>query len=44
VLRLVAGQARTINNICASGGARQTNTRALVEVLTVIARERGLRR
>lgn len=44
VLRLVAGQGRTINSLAAGGSARLANTRALAEVLTAIARERGLRR
>lgn len=44
VLRLVAGQGRTINSLGSSGSARLANTRALVEVLGAIAKERGLRR
>lgn len=44
VLRLVAGQGRTINSLGGGGSARQANTRALVEALSAIARERGLRR
>jgi hypothetical protein len=44
VLRLVAGQGRTINSIAPGGSARLTNTRALTEALEEIARERGLRR
>ena len=44
VLRLVAGQGRTINSLGAGGSARLANTRALTEVLRAIAVERGLRR
>jgi hypothetical protein len=44
VLRLVAGQGRTISSLGSGGSARLANTRALVEVLQAIARERGLRR
>jgi hypothetical protein len=44
VLRLVAGQGRTINSLGAGGSARLANTRALVEVLRAIAVERRLRR
>lgn len=44
VLRLVAGQARTILSLGSSGSAKRMNTLALVEALTLIARERGLRR
>lgn len=44
VLRLVAGQGRTINSLGSGGSARLANTRALVEVLRAIAVERGLRR
>jgi hypothetical protein len=44
VLRLVAGQGRTINSLGAGGSARLANTRALAEVLRAIALERGLRR
>jgi hypothetical protein len=44
VLRLVAGQGRTINSIASGGSARSINTRALIEVLQAVARERGLRR
>lgn len=44
VLRLVAGQGRTINSLASGGSARLANTRALAEVLKVIAQERGLRR
>lgn len=44
VLRLVAGQGRTINSLGAGGSARLANTRALLEVLRAIAVERGLRR
>jgi hypothetical protein len=44
VLRLVAGQGRTINSLAPSGSARLTNTKALTEVLRGIAMERGLRR
>jgi hypothetical protein len=44
VLRLVAGQGRTINSIAPGGSARLANTRALTEVLDAIAKERGLKR
>jgi len=44
VLRLVAGQGRTINSLATGGSARLANTRALGEVLRAIAMERGLRR
>jgi hypothetical protein len=44
VLRLVAGQGRTINSLATGGSARLSNTRALTEVLRAIAVERGLRR
>jgi hypothetical protein len=44
VLRLVAGQGRTINSLATGGSARLANTRALIEVLTAVAKERGLRR
>lgn len=44
VLRLVAGQGRTINSLGSGGSARLANTRALVEALRAIAVERGLRR
>lgn len=44
VLRLVAGQGRTINSLGSGGSARLANTRALAEVLRAIATERGLRR
>jgi hypothetical protein len=44
VLRLVAGQGRTINSIAPGGSARLMNTRALTEVLRAVAEERGLRR
>jgi hypothetical protein len=44
VLRLVAGQGRTINSLGSGGSARLANTRALVEVLAAVAQERGLRR
>jgi hypothetical protein len=44
VLRLVAGQGRTINSLGSGGSARLANTRALAEVLRAIAVERGLRR
>jgi hypothetical protein len=44
VLRLVAGQGRTINSLGAGGSARLANTRALAEVLRAIAVERRLRR
>jgi len=44
VLRLVAGQGRTINSIAPGGSARAANTKALMAVLGEIARERGLRR
>jgi hypothetical protein len=44
VLRLVAGQGRTINSLAPGGSARLANTRALVEVLRAVAMERGLRR
>lgn len=44
VLRLVAGQGRTINSLGAGGSARLANTRALTEVLRAVAVERGLRR
>ncbi|MEI9890945.1 MAG: hypothetical protein WDN45_10530 [Caulobacteraceae bacterium] len=44
VLRLVAGQGRTINSLGSGGSARLANTRALGEVLRAIAVERGLRR
>lgn len=44
VLRLVAGQGRTINSIASGGSARLANTKALMEALREIARERGLRR
>jgi hypothetical protein len=43
VLRLVAGQGRTINSIAPGGSARLANTKALMEALGAIARERGLR-
>lgn len=44
VLRLVAGQGRTINSIAPGGSARAANTKALLAVLGEIAKERGLRR
>jgi hypothetical protein len=44
VLRLVAGQGRTINSLAPGGSARLNNTRALTEVLRAVAMERGLRR
>jgi hypothetical protein len=44
VLRLVAGQGRTINSLGSGGSARLANTRALTEALRAIALERGLRR
>jgi hypothetical protein len=44
VLRLVAGQGRTINSLAPGGSARLTNTRVLTEVLRAVAMERGLRR
>ncbi|HEY4029969.1 MAG TPA: hypothetical protein VGM25_06470 [Caulobacteraceae bacterium] len=44
VLRLVAGQGRTVNSLGSGGSARLANTKALVEVLRAIAMERGLRR
>jgi hypothetical protein len=44
VLRLVAGQGRTINSLGAGGSARLANTQALGEVLRAVAVERGLRR
>lgn len=44
VLRLVAGQGRTVNSLGSGGSARLANTKALVEVLRAIALERGLRR
>ena len=44
VLRLVAGQGRTINSLGSGGSARLANTRALMEALRAIAVERGLRR
>ena len=44
VLRLVAGQGRTINSLAPGGSARLANTRALTEVLRAVAMERGLRR
>ena len=44
VLRLVAGEGRTINSIAPGGSARLANTQALMEVLRAIAVERGLRR
>jgi len=44
VLRLVAGQGRTINSLGSGGSARLANTRAIVEALRAIAVERGLRR
>lgn len=44
VLRLVAGQGRTINSLGSGGSARLANAKALTEVLTAIAKERGLRR
>jgi hypothetical protein len=44
VLRLVAGQGRTINSIAPGGSARAANTKALMAVLEEIAKERGLRR
>jgi hypothetical protein len=44
VLRLVAGQGRTINSLAPGGSARLANTRALTEVLRAVALERGLRR
>ena len=44
VLRLVAGQGRTINSLGSGGSARLANTKALTEVLRAIAEERGLRR
>jgi hypothetical protein len=44
VLRLVAGQGRTINSLGSGGSARLANTKALVEALRAIALERGLRR
>jgi hypothetical protein len=43
VLRLVAGQGRTINSSAPGGSARLANTKALMEALGAIARERGLR-
>jgi hypothetical protein len=42
VLRLVAGEGRTINSIGPGGSARLANTKALTAVLAAIARERGL--
>ena len=44
VLRLVAGQGRTLNSIAPGGSARLANRRALAQILGEIARERGLRR
>jgi hypothetical protein len=44
VLRLVAGQGRTVNSLGSGGSARLANTKALVDVLRAIAVERGLRR
>lgn len=44
VLRLVAGQGRTINSIAPGGSARAANTKALTAVLGQIARAQGLRR
>jgi hypothetical protein len=44
ILRLVAGEGRTINSVASGGSARAANTRALMEVLEAIAKERGLRR
>jgi hypothetical protein len=44
VLRLVAGQGRTINSLGSGGSARLANTKALIEVLRAVAVERGLRR
>ncbi|HUO23636.1 MAG TPA: hypothetical protein VMU59_14060 [Caulobacteraceae bacterium] len=43
VLRLVAGEGRTINSIAPGGSARLANTKALTAVLEAIARDRGLR-
>ncbi len=44
ILRLVAGQGRTINSVAPGGSARAANTQALLAVLGEIAKERGLRR
>lgn len=44
ILRLVAGQGRSINSVAPGGSARAANTKALMAVLGEIARERGLRR
>jgi hypothetical protein len=44
VLRLVAGQGRTINSLGSGGSARLANAKALLEALRAIALERGLRR
>jgi hypothetical protein len=44
ILRLVAGQGRSINSIAPGGSARAANTKALMAVLGEIAKERGLRR
>jgi hypothetical protein len=44
VLRLVAGQGRTINSLAPGGSARRANSKALMEVLRSVAVERGLRR
>ncbi len=44
VLRLVAGEGRTINSLASGGSARAANARALTEVLRAVAMERGLRR
>ena len=43
VLRLVAGQGRTINSIAPGGSARHANTQALMAVLRAIAVERAER-
>ncbi len=44
ILRLVAGQGRSINSVAPGGSARAANTKALMVLLGEIARERGLRR
>jgi hypothetical protein len=44
ILRLVAGQGRSINSIAPGGSARAANTKALIGVLGEIAKARGLRR
>jgi hypothetical protein len=44
VLRLVAGEGRTINSLASGGSARAAHAEALTAVLRAVAMERGLRR